>query len=95
MKKIKKKNTNKQKDIPCSCTGIINIVHITQKSTDSAKYQNSNRILHRSRINNLKILWKHKRPQITKVILRIKSKARDISHSYFKLSYKAILIKTV
>ena len=94
MKEIEE-DTNKLKGVLCSCTGRINIVHVTQKSTDSTKYQYSNRILHRNRIKNLKILWRHKRPQITKVILRIKSKARDISHSYFKLCYKAILIKTV
>jgi hypothetical protein len=42
----------------------------------------------------LKFIWKNKRPQIPKSILSKKSNARGIIIPNFKLSYRAIIIKT-
>ena len=57
--------------------------------------QNAINIFHRAGTKNLKIFMNRKRTQTAKVMLKKKTKAGGIAISYFKLYYKAVVIKTV
>ena len=99
MKEIKD-DINRWRDILCFWVGRINIVKMTilpniiyRFSAIPIKLPMA--FFTKLEQKNSQFVWKHKRPQIAKTNLRKKNGIEGTNLLYFRLYYKAAIIKTV
>ena len=99
MKEIKD-DINRWRDILCFWVGRINIVKMTIQPNITDRFYVIPVKLPKTFSPELEqkisqLIWKHKRPQVAKTVLRNKNGAGGINLPDFRLYYKATVIKTV